>query len=319
MSALSNKSSSHNRCAEVTLPFSAVAQRLLIGGNIMSFFDRFKKKSLSNPAGAASPQWPQPPEADTMCLLLMDRVLDDIEPVAARLNSVFGSGTVGDVDHDHPKVSSFIAAIDGLEFWCSYLPMPIPSDTADIPAAAQYSFLLSDEEKQAFTEHKSFFMLAQKGGGTSLEAKRRVCWTFSMLCAALLEQEGAVGVHIVNRGGLLVSKCHYLQQQEMMKEKKPDNDEAYFPVPLWVWVYATYKGEMPVIQTTGLKDFGLPELGFYNPEQLNTGQALDYLYSMSSLQITGRQFYRNASLIPLDEKLEVVCKQDGDILYFIGA
>ncbi len=319
MSALSNKSSSHNRCAEVALSFSAVAQRLLIGGNIMSFFDRFKKKTLSNPAGAASPQWPQPPEADTMCLLLMDRVLDDIEPVAARLNSVFGSGTVGDVDHDHPKVSSFIAAIDGLEFWCSYLPMPIPSDTADIPAAAQYSFLLSDEEKQAFTEHKSFFMLAQKGGGTSLEAKRRVCWTFSMLCAALLEQEGAVGVHIVNRGGLLVSKCHYLQQQEMMKEKKPDNDEAYFPVPLWVWVYATYKGEMPVIQTTGLKDFGLPELGFYNPEQLNTGQALDYLYSMSSLQITGRQFYRNASLIPLDEKLEVVCKQDGDILYFIGA
>ena len=319
MSALSNKSSSHNRCAEVALSFSAVAQRLLIGGNIMSFFDRFKKKTLSNPAGAASPQWPQPPEADTMCLLLMDRVLDDIEPAAARLNSVFGSGTVGDVDHDHPKVSSFIAAIDGLEFWCSYLPMPIPSDTADIPAAAQYSFLLSDEEKQAFTEHKSFFMLAQKGGGTSLEAKRRVCWTFSMLCAALLEQEGAVGVHIVNRGGLLVSKCHYLQQQEMMKEKKPDNDEAYFPVPLWVWVYATYKGEMPVIQTTGLKDFGLPELGFYNPEQLNTGQALDYLYSMSSLQITGRQFYRNASLIPLDEKLEVVCKQDGDILYFIGA
>ena len=285
----------------------------------MSFFDRFKKKSLSTPAGAASPQWPQPPEADTMCLLLMDRVLDDIEPAAARLNSIFGSGTVGDVDHDHPKVSSFIAAIDGLEFWCSYLPMPIPSDTADIPAAAQYSFLLSDEEKQAFTEHKSFFMLAQKGGGTSLEAKRRVCWTFSMLCAALLEQEGAVGVHIVNRGGFLVSKCHYLQQQEIMKEKKPDNDEAYFPVPLWVWVYATYKGEMPVIQTTGLKDFGLPELGFYNPEQLNTGQALDYLYSMSSLQITGRQLYRNASLIPLDEKLEVVCKQDGDILYFIGA
>ena len=28
MSALSNKSFSHHRCAEVTLPFSAVAQRL---------------------------------------------------------------------------------------------------------------------------------------------------------------------------------------------------------------------------------------------------------------------------------------------------
>ena len=285
----------------------------------MSFFDRFKKKSVSHPSDAAPPQWPQPPAADTMCLLLMDRVLDDIEPVAARLNSVFGSGTVGDVDHDHPRVPAFIVTIDGLEFWCSYLPMPIPADMADIPAAAQYSFLLSDEEKQAFTDHKSFFMLAQKGGGTSLEAKRKVCWRFSMLCAALMEQEGAVGVHIVNRGGLLVSKRHYLQQQEMMKEKKPDNDEAYFPVPLWVWVYASYEGETSVIRTTGLKDFGLPELGFYHPEQLNIGQALNYLYSMSSLQITGRQLYRNASLIPLDEKLEVVCKQDGDILYFIGA
>ena len=121
----------------------------------MSFFDRFKKKSVSHPSDAAPPQWPQPPAADTMCLLLMDRVLDDIEPVAARLNSVFGSGTVGDVDHDHPRVPAFIVTIDGLEFWCSYLPMPIPADTADIPVAAQYSFLLSDEEKQAFTDHKS--------------------------------------------------------------------------------------------------------------------------------------------------------------------
>ena len=47
-----------------------------------------------------------------------------------------------------------------------------------------------------------------------------------------MEQEGAVGVHIVNWGDLLVSKRHYLQQQGMMKEKKPDNDEAYFLVPL---------------------------------------------------------------------------------------
>ncbi len=35
MSALSNKSFSHYRCAEATLPFSAVAQRLQIGGERM--------------------------------------------------------------------------------------------------------------------------------------------------------------------------------------------------------------------------------------------------------------------------------------------
>ena len=35
MSVFSNKSFSHNRCVEAALPFSAVAQRLLIGGNNM--------------------------------------------------------------------------------------------------------------------------------------------------------------------------------------------------------------------------------------------------------------------------------------------
>ena len=34
MSALSNKSFSHHKCVEATLPFSAVAQRLKIGGMI---------------------------------------------------------------------------------------------------------------------------------------------------------------------------------------------------------------------------------------------------------------------------------------------
>ena len=40
---------------------------------------------------------------------------------------------------------------------------------------------------------------------------------------------------------------------------------------------------------------------------------------MSCLQITGKQLYRNMALVPLDEKTEVVCKQDGETLFFIGA
>ena len=36
MSALSNKSSSHYRCAEAALPFSAVAQRLSIRGKVLT-------------------------------------------------------------------------------------------------------------------------------------------------------------------------------------------------------------------------------------------------------------------------------------------
>lgn len=291
----------------------------------MSLFDRFRKKA---PAGApqggdarasedALLQWPQPPKADTMCLLLMDRVLDDVDTVAARLKAVFGEAAVSPVDHSHPRVPAFTATVEGLEFWISYLPMPIPPDTADIPTAAKYCLLLTEEEKAAFSSHKSFWMLAQKGAGTTLPEKRRACWAFSLLCATLLEQEGALGLSPVNRGGLLVSKRHCLQQRELMEGKSWDGE--FFPAPLWVWVYITTTDEgKPTIQTQGLEDFGLPELGFFDPKR-EVGELLDLLYSMSCLQITGRQLYRNMALVPLDEKTEVVCKQEGGTLFFIGA
>lgn len=293
----------------------------------MGLFDRFKKKApnAAPRSGEAKsperglPQWPRPPKEDTMCLLLMDRVLENVDPVAEHLKAVFGETAVSAVDHSHPKVPAFTVTVDGLEFWVSYLPMPVPPDTADIPTAAKYAFLLTDGEKQAFSAHRSFWMLAQKGGGRILAEKRRVCWTFSLLLSALMGQEGAVGVDPVNRGGLLVSKRHYLQQRELMEGKRWDNADGFFPVPLWVWVYGTTgEGGKPTIQTQGLEDFGLPELGFFDPER-EVGELLDLLYSMSCLQITGKQLYRSMALVPLDEKTEAVCKQDGDILFFIGA
>ena len=45
---------------------------------------------------------------------------------------------------------------------------------------------------------------------------------------------------------------------------------------------------------------------------------MNYLFTMSSWQITGKQLYRNMALIPLTEELEVVSKQDGDTIFFIG-
>lgn len=280
----------------------------------MGLFDRFRKKTEEpNP-----PQWPQPPQADTMALLLMGRVLESIDPAIGLLRAAFGEGSVGNLDQSHPHVSSLTVTVDGLEFWVSYLPMPVPPDTLDVATAAKYSFLLSDEEKTAFAGSQSFWMLAQKGGGKTLAEKRKACWCFSLLCSALLGLEGAVGVHPINRGGLLVSKRHYLQQRDMMEGKTWDNADGFFPVPLWVWVYGTRENDKDVMQTSGLKDFGLPELGFFNPQR-EVGQLLDLLYSMSCLQITGKQLYRNMALIPLDEKTEVVAKQEGETIFFIGA
>jgi len=277
----------------------------------MGLFDRFKKKA---PEPAPSP-WPKPPKADTMALLLLDRVVEDIGPLVEQLRETFGPQSVNDIDTSHTNAPSFTVTIDGLEFWCVYLHMPVPRDELDIPYIVPHNLFLSPEEREAFVNHKSFWVLAQKGGGTSLEQKRRVCWTFSLLCAALLEQEGAVGV-CPNENGLLVSRKYYLSQRSNMEGKTWDDSE-YFPVPLWIWLFQDSGEEKLTIETWGLENFGLPELGFFDPK-LPVQDILSYLYTMSCFQITGQQLYRNMALIPLTPEVEVICKQDGEKLYFIG-
>ena len=115
----------------------------------MGLFDRFKKKA---PEPARKNEWPKPPREDTMALLLMDRVLEDIDPVIEHLQTAFGEGAVSDVDRSHPRVPAFIVTVDGLEFWCSYLPMPVPQEERDIPAMAQYNLFLNPQEQEAFVK-----------------------------------------------------------------------------------------------------------------------------------------------------------------------
>ena len=276
----------------------------------MGLFDRFKKK-----APEPAPEWPKPPREDTMALLLMDRVLEEIEPAAEHLRRTFGEEAVGEIDRSHPRVPAFTVTVEGLEFWCSYLPMPVPKEEQDISAKAQYNLFLKPEEREAFCNHRSFWVIAQKGGGTSLEGKRRACWTFSLLCAALLELEGAVGAAVLNTA-LLVSRENYLFQRAQM-EGKSWSDADYFPVTLWVWLYRGLLEEKPTVETQGLAEFGLPELGFFDPE-LPVQDILNYLFTMASLQVTGKQLYRDKALIPLTEEIEVVSKEDGDTIFFIG-
>ena len=276
----------------------------------MGLFDRFKKK-----APEPAPEWPKPPREDTMALLLMDRVLEDIDPAIERLKKAFGDNAVSDIDRSHPQVPAFTVTVDGLEFWCSYLPMPVPQEEQDISAKAQHNLFLKPEEQEAFCNHKSFWVIAQKGGGKTLEGKRRTCWNFSLLCAALLELEGAVGVSVINTA-LLVSRENYLSQRGQM-EGKTWNDPDHFPVTLWVWLYRGIREREPTVQTQGLTEFGLPELAFFDPP-FPVLDALNYLFTMSSWQIAGKQLYRNMALIPLTEETEVVGKQEGDTIFFIG-
>ena len=276
----------------------------------MGLFDRFKKK-----APEPAPEWPKPPREDTMALLLMDRVLEDIDPAIERLKKAFGDSAVSDIDRSHPQVPAFTVTVDALEFWCSCLPMPVPREEQDIAAKAQHNLFLKPEEREAFCNHKSFWVIAQKGGGKTLEGKRRACWNFSLLCAALLELEGAVGVSVINTA-LLVSRENYLSYRVQMEDRSW-NDPDWFPVPLWLWFYRGLQEEKPTVQTQGLTEFGLPELAFFDPK-LPVQDVLNYLFTMSSWQITGKQLYQNMALIPLTEEVEVVSKQDGDTIFFIG-
>ena len=76
----------------------------------MGFFDRFRKKSPD----PGLPIWPQPPKEDTMCLLLMDRVLEDAGSAAVHLKTVFGDNAASAVYHSHSRVPAFTVSIDGL-------------------------------------------------------------------------------------------------------------------------------------------------------------------------------------------------------------
>ncbi|MCI8422790.1 MAG: hypothetical protein HFF50_04545 [Lawsonibacter sp.] len=285
----------------------------------MGLFD-WRRGKEGKKANSAPPEWPKPPREDTMVMLLMDRVLPGGEAVVEFLRKAVGADAVGQVcyrgSHVEPLVPEVTVKLGGLEFWCSYLPFPVPKQDRDISAAAQYNLFLKPEEREAFAGHKSFWALAQKGGGTSLEGKRRVCWQFSLLCAALLEQEGTVGVSVINTA-LLVSRENYLFQCTQM-EGRTWNDPDYFPVTLWIWLYRGLQEDKPTVETQGLAEFGLPELGFFHPK-LPVQDLLNYLFTMSSWQITGKQLYRNMALIPLTPEREVVCKQTGETLYFIGA
>ena len=275
----------------------------------MGLFNRFKKKT-PEPA----PEWPKPPKEDTMAILLMDRVLDSIDPAIALLQRAFGDSAVSDIDHSHPLVPAFTVKVDGLEFWCSYLPMPVPQEEQDIAAKAQYNLFLSPEEQEAFCHHKSFWVLAQKGGGASLEEKRRVCRLFTRLAGALTQLDGAVCVFVPG-AELLISRRVYLQHAAILE--KNWEDPEYFPAPLWIAIRSGQKGEASLVGTWGLRQFGFLELWFLDAKS-PWPELHEKLYLMSIFQITGRELYQNMDTIAFTPGNPSTFKELNGALFIVG-
>lgn len=88
----------------------------------MGLFDRFKKKTQT--AAKACPA--QQVEPDTLCILVMDRVLQDASQAGEIVKSAFGSEALGGIDSDNPPITHMVVKLEGAEFWCSYMPFPVP-------------------------------------------------------------------------------------------------------------------------------------------------------------------------------------------------
>ncbi len=265
----------------------------------MGLFDRFKRKKEPAPV----------PEVDTMALVLLR---EDIgwAAVSKTLEARFGPPV--SVDNSHPQVPAMTLSLEGIEFFCSYMPMPHPAKVCDISAAGEG--LCSPQEREDVLGHKCFLVLAQKGGGQTLEKKRSVCRLFTRLAGTLLEMREAAGVYI-NAAELLVSRRAYLQHAAILE--KNWEDPVYFPAPLWVGIRSGQKGEAELIGTWGLRQFGFPELWFLDAKS-PWPELHEKLYLMSIFQITGRERYQNMDTIAFTPGEPSVFKELNGALFIVG-
>lgn len=275
----------------------------------MGFFDRFKKKTQA--ASEKSPQ--QQVETDTLCLLVMDRVMQDASWAGEIVKGAFGSDAVGGIDADNPPLTHMVVKLEGMEFWCSYMPFPVPPEEMKIPDTPQYS-LFDSEEYKALRDSKSFWIIAQKGGGQSLEGKRQVCRLLTRLAGALLQIEGAIGVY-VSAAELLISRRVYLQHVDILEKNTEDPD--YFPAPLWIAIRQGQKGDRLLMGTWGLRQFGFLELWFLDPKS-DWSAIHEKLYLMSIFQITGKELYKNGDTIAFTPGNITLFKEMNGALFLVG-
>ena len=227
----------------------------------------------------------------------------------------FGAAAVLSIDDSRSSVTHFMLRIDGMDVICSYMPFPYPKEECDIPALFRVNHYITEDEQKALMEHKSFCILAEIGGGKTLDGKRAVCRVLTKVCGTLLCVEGAAGV-CYSAANLLLGKKMYLNHAAISEREEADPE--YFPSVLWILVYQTCAEDgTPVIETCGLMQFGFLELQFYNPRE-DWANSYEKLYLMSIFEITGKQVYKNMDTISFAPDTISIFKQCGEKLSVIG-
>lgn len=281
----------------------------------MGFFDNLRKKKEPKKAAHTPLEPTGGIQANTMATILFDRSNIDCKELETAISAQFGSESIQQIDSSHPAVTNIMLRIEGMDFICSYMPFPLPEEEWDIHTLLGANHYITEEEQAAFASQRSFCLLAQIGGGKTLEGKRSVCISLTSLCGALLTAEGAIGVYY-SAAGLLLGKKMYMKYATINGEQSGNPD--YFPAMLWILVAPSNNDDgAPVIETKGLGEFGFLELQFYQPTE-EWAQSYEKLYIMSTLQITGKELYKNMDTISFTKDGFSIFKQSGNKLAVIG-
>lgn len=281
----------------------------------MKFFKNPKKKEerIRQPQAVSQPEIL--PVPNTAVTVFFDRADIAKEEIGNIIAEKFGGKSILSIDSSSPSATHFMLRIDQIDVVCSYMPFPYPKEECDIPSLFPFNHYISEEEQKALAEHQSFCLLAVIGGGKTLEGKRAACLMLTKLCGSLLHIRGAAGVSY-SAANLLLGKTMYLKYAAISEQE--ESDPAYFPSILWVLVYQTRADDgAAAIETCGLAQFGFLELQFYKPEE-EWANSYEKLYIMSTLQITGRELYKNMDTISFSKDAFSVFKQDGEKLSVIG-
>lgn len=277
----------------------------------MGFLDRFKRKKEPATAPEAPAGPGSAPEPDTAAVILLG---EDVgwAAVTKAVEERFGAQALVSTDNSAPNAPAMTIRLEGVEFFCSYLAMPHPAEVYDLSSLQEGLF--SPQEREELLSHRAFLVLAQKGGGTSLAEKRRVCRLFTRLAGALAGLDGAAGVFLTS-AELLISRRVYLYHAAILE--KNWEDPEYFPVPLWISIRSGQKGEVPMVGTWGLRQFGFLELWFLDAKS-PWPELHEKLYLMSMFQITGRELYRDTDTIEFTPGNPSMFKELKGALFIVG-
>ena len=277
----------------------------------MGFLDRFKRKKEPATAPEAPAGPGSAPEPDTAAVILLG---EDAgwAAVTKAVEERFGAQALVSTDNSAPNAPAMTIRLEGVEFFCSYLAMPHPAEVYDLSSLQEGLF--SPQEREELLSHRAFLVLAQKGGGTSLAEKRRVCRLFTRLAGALAGLDGAAGVFLTS-AEQLISRRVYLYLAAILE--KIWVDPEFFPVPLWISIRSGQKGEVPMVGTWGLRQFGFLELWFLDAKS-PWPELHEKLYLMSMFQITGRELYRDTDTIEFTPGNPSVFKELKGALFIVG-